>query len=129
MKKIKFITLLLLATLTLSFNACSDDNDDQTEESLIIGKWKENKTSLSDIVEFKNNGTFQYTSSTDSDYEEHGKWKIESGDKLYMLFSDEDEWGISKIHDVNSISLVLEDYNSEGNLDGEKMIFQRMNLK
>ncbi|MFV0539334.1 MAG: hypothetical protein ACK5M3_18500 [Dysgonomonas sp.] len=127
MKQIKFITvMLLLATLILSFNACSDDDDDKND-NLIIGKWREFDTSLSDILEFKTNGTFEYTSSTDPDYEEHGKWKIESGDKLYMLFSDEDDWGIYKIHEVNSISLIVEEYDEKGNLDGEKMIFQRMN--
>ena len=78
-------------------------------------------------MEFKKNGTFEYTSSTEADYKEHGKWKVESGNKLYMLFSDEDEWGIYKIHEANSISLILEEYDEKGNLDGEKMIFQKMN--
>lgn len=107
----------------VSFNACSDDDDeDDKKESLIVGKWKETGTTT--VLEFKSNGTFQYTETDEPNYEEHGKWKIES-DLLYMLFSDEEEdWMTSKILLLNSTSLVFEDLEEEG--EG-KSTYQRIN--
>lgn len=111
----------------VSFNACSSDDDDK-KENLIIGKWKENDSSLSDILEFKADGTFQYTSSKEADYEEHGIWKIESGDKLYYLFSDEDIWSADKILEVTSTSLILQEYEEDNTTLSEdyKKVYQRI---
>lgn len=121
-----FSAILLIATMFLSFNACSDD-DSPKEENLIIGKWKELGTNTTKILEFKSNGTFEYTDSEDADYKEVGKWKIESDNKLYFLFSDEDTWWASKIHEVNSTSLVLEEYLEDNTtLSGSKDSYQRI---
>lgn len=126
MKSFKcFTAILLIATMFVSFNACSDDDDDKKEENLIVGKWKE--LGSSEILEFKSNGTFEYTDSGDTNYKEYGKWKIESDGKLYFLFSDEDTWWASKIHEVNSTSLVLEEYEEDNNtLSGDKDSYQRI---
>jgi len=127
MKKFRCIAVvLLLATMFVSFNACSSDDDDNgKEENLIVGKWKE--LSSSEILEFKSNGTFEYTDSEDTDYKEVGKWKIESDGKLYFLFSDDDTWWASKIHEVNSTSLILEEYiEDNATLSGSKYSYQRI---
>lgn len=123
MKKFRCLTaILLIATMFVSFNACSDDDEEDKKESLIVGKWKETGTTT--VLEFKSNGTFQYTETDDPNYEEHGKWEIES-DILYMLFSDEKEdWMTSKILLLNTTSLVFEDMEEEG--EG-KSTYQRIN--
>lgn len=130
MKQIKlFSMMLLLATMFLSFNACSSDDEDKKEENSIVGKWKliNSNGSVHTHLEFKSNGTFEYTSTKEPEYEEHGKWKIESDGKLYFLFSDEDTWWTSKIHEVNSISLVLEEYLEDNTtLSGDKDNYQRI---
>lgn len=127
MKNFKcFTAILLIATMFVSFNACSSDDEDDKKESLVIGKWRltDENGSYHTHLEFKSNGTFEYTSSKDPNYEEHGIWKIES-DILYMLFSDtEDDWFTSKILVLNSTSLVFEDLEEEG--DG-KSTYQRIN--
>lgn len=124
-----FPAILLIATMFLSFNACSDDGEDDKKESLIVGKWKliSGNGNVHTHLEFKSNGTFEYTSTEELDYEEHGKWKIES-DILYMLFSDEEEdWMTNKIHLLNSMSLIIEEFNDDGSLDGEsKDSYQRI---
>lgn len=68
---------------------------------LIIGKWKpqnEYSSQIATHVEFKDDDTFSYTSTKPeySDYEEHGDYYIED-DKLYMHFSDENNWSMVKI--------------------------------
>lgn len=127
MKKFKLLAVVfLLSTLFVSFNACSnDDEDDKKEENLIVGKWKELGSTT--ILEFMSNGTFEYTDSKNLNYEEHGKWKIESDGKLYFLFSDDDTWWASKIHEANSTSLVLEEYLEDNTtLSGSKDSYQRI---
>lgn len=115
-----FTAILLTATMFISFNACSDDddNDSDKKENLIIGKWKASDT---DIIEFKANGSFEYSST------ETGKWKIE-GDKLYFLYENGSIWWVSKIHELNSTSLVLEEYEDDNTtLSGDKESYQRVN--
>lgn len=117
MKQFKFITVLLLfAVIIFNITACSSDNEeDKKEDNLIVGKWElinKNHNPVHTHLEIKSNGTFEYTSEKELEYKEVGKWKIES-EKLYQLFSDEDEWMISKIHEINSISLILEEYNRD----------------
>ena len=126
MKNFRCFAVVLLATMLVSFNACSSDDDEEDKkESLIVGKWKE--TGSTTVLEFKSNGTFQYTETDDPNYEEHGKWKIESDGKLYFLFSDENTWWASKIHEVNSTSLVLEEYEEDNTtLSGYKDSYQRI---
>lgn len=117
MKQIKIITVLLLFTaIGFNFIACSSDNEDnQKENNYIIGKWElinKNHNSVHTHFEIKSNGTFEYTSDQEPEYKEAGKWKIES-EKLYQLFSDEDQWMMSKIHEVNSINMILEEYDTD----------------
>lgn len=118
--------MLLLATMFLSFNACSSD-DDKKEENSIVGKWKVMATGYTDqIMEFKSNNTFEYF-YTNKGYSEKGKYKIES-DKLFLMWDEDDipTWDMHKIHELNSISLIIEEYGSNGNLDGDKEYFQRI---
>lgn len=131
MKQIKFITVLLLfATIVFNITACSSDNEDGTkEDNSIIGKWKvmgEGHTDTCEIIEYKSNGTFEYFYTKDS-YSETGKYKIES-DKLYLIWDEDDvqDWDIYKIHELNSISLIIEGYDIKGNLKGYNESFQRI---
>lgn len=131
MKQIKFITVLLLfATMVFNITACSSDNEDGTkEDNSIIGKWKvmgEGHTDTYEIIEYKSNGTFEYFYTKDS-YSEIGKYKIES-DKLYLIWDEDDvqDWDIYKIHELNSISLIIEGYDIKGNLKGYNENFQRI---
>lgn len=119
MKKIKLMTVvMLLSVFFIGFSACSDDDDDKKEtEHLIVGKWKRinEEGSFHTHVEFKSDGTFKYTNTEDLDDVDLGEWKIE-GDILYQLFSDEDEieWIPNKIHELNSITLILEELIDAG---------------
>ena len=94
--------------------------------SLIIGKWK--KTSgdaIATHVTYKNDGTFEYTSSEDSSYKEVGKYKID-GNKLYE-YSDEDEWIISDILLLNSMTLSVQELEADGvTPSGKKFAYQRV---
>ncbi|MFR3214874.1 MAG: hypothetical protein ACLTWE_16055 [Dysgonomonas mossii] len=130
MKQIKFITVLLLfATMVFNITACSSDEEGKKEDNLIIGKWElinKNYNHVHTHLEIKSNGTFEYTSDREPEYKEVGIWKIES-EKLYQLFSDEDEWMMSKIHEVNSINLILEEYDTDkGVPDGLINTYQRV---
>ena len=95
--------------------------------SLIIGKWK--KTSgdaIATHVTYKNDGTFEYTSSEDSSYKEVGKYKID-GNKLYEMYSDEDEWIISDILLLNSMTLSVQELEADGvTPSGKKFAYQRV---
>ena len=58
--------------------------------SLIIGKWRMTSgNAVATHVTYKNDGTFEYTSTEDSSYKEVGKYKID-GNKLYEMYSDEE---------------------------------------
>ncbi|WP_165027320.1 lipocalin family protein [Dysgonomonas sp. ZJ279] len=130
MKQIKFISaILLLATLFLGFNACSSDDDkDEEQTNSIVGKWKltTNNGSIHTHLEFKSDGTFEYTSTKETDYKEVGKYKIES-DKLYQMFSDEEDWVTSQIVELNTISLILQEFHNDGTLSNTKDSYQRIN--
>ncbi|WP_455667429.1 hypothetical protein [Phocaeicola sp.] len=95
--------------------------------SLIIGKWK--KTSgdaVATHVTYKNDGTFEYTSTEDNSYKEVGKYKID-GKKLYEMFSDEDEWAISDILLLNSMTLSVQELEADGvTPSGKKFAYQRV---
>lgn len=128
MKQIKLISaMLLIATMFLGFNACSDDDDNGKEQtSSIVGKWKvmEDKYS-NDRLEFKSNGTFDYYHA-EWKYSEVGKYKVESG-KLYQMYSDEEDWIIYQIIELNSISLITEEFRENGTLSGYRESYQRIN--
>lgn len=128
MKQIKFISaMLLIAVMFLSFNACSDDDDKGKEQtSSIVGKWKVLEEGYTnDRYEFKSNGTFDYYHADDK-YHEVGKYKIESG-KLYQMYSDEEDWIIYQIVELNSISLITEEFRENGTLSGYRESYQRIN--
>lgn len=128
MKQIKFISaMLLIATMFLGFNACSDDDDKGKEQtSSIVGKWKPMEDGYTnDRLEFKSNGTFDYYHAEDK-YSEVGKYKVESG-KLYQMYSDEEDWIASKIVELNTISLVLQEFYDDGTLSNTKDSYQRIN--
>lgn len=95
--------------------------------SLIIGKWK--KTSgdaVATHVTYKNDGTFEYTSTEDSSYKEVGKYKID-GNKLYEMYSDEEEWIINDILLLNSMTLSVQELEADGvTPTGQKYSYQRV---
>jgi len=122
-----FTAILLIATMFANFSCSSDDDDDKKEENLIVGKWKVMESGYTDeIMEYKANGTFEYFYVNDG-YSETGIYKIESG-KLYLMWDEDDikDWDIYKIHELNSISLMIEEYDEKGNLYGYKESFQRI---
>lgn len=77
-------------------------------------------------VTYKNDGTFEYTSTEDNSYKEMGKYKID-GNKLYEMFSDEDEWIISDILLLNSMTLSVQELEADGvTPTGQKYSYQRV---
>ena len=131
MKKISFFSLATLMVLVcIGFFSCSGDNDDKIEggnnfESLIIGKWElSNRTSIHTHLEFKSNGTFSYTSSKEADYEQHGEFKID-GDILYQHFSRENDWEMSKILLLNSMTLTMQNFDGV-NVTGKADSYSRV---
>lgn len=115
MKQIKFISILLLTTMFLGFTSCSDD-DDPKEDHLIVGRWRlvRQQGNIHTHLEFKNDGTFEYTSTEEADYKEVGVYKIED-DILSQMFSDEDHWHKTEISELTKTVLKLTDgwYNEE----------------
>ena len=106
-------------------NGTIKGQDDYT--SLIIGKWKMTSgDAVATHVTYKNDGTFEYTSTEDSSYKEVGKYKID-GNKLYEMFSDEDEWIISDILLLNSMTLSVQELEADGvTPTGQKYSYQRV---
>ena len=99
--------------------------DDYT--SLIIGKWKMTSGNANAThVTYKNDGTFEYTSTEDNSYKEVGKYKID-GNKLYEMFSDEEDWTINDILLLNSMTLSVQELEADGvTLTGHKYSYQRV---
>ena len=95
--------------------------------SLIIGKWKMTSgNAVATHVTYKNDGTFEYTSTENPLYNEVGKYKID-GNKLYEMFSDEDEWIISDILLLNSMTLSVQELEADGvTPTGQKYSYQRV---
>lgn len=95
--------------------------------SLIIGKWKMTSgDAVATHVTYKNGGTFEYTSTEDSSYKEVGKYKID-GNKLYEMYSDEEEWIISDILLLNSMTLSVQELEADGvTPSGKKFAYQRV---
>lgn len=110
----------------------SGDNDNPSEDnSSIVGKWKFLwSTPFASYrmtqVEFKDDGTFSYTSADKPDYEEHGVYKIE-GDILYQMFSDENDWELSRIKSVDSNYLKLIDLSDDGKEELGELYFLNTN--
>ena len=95
--------------------------------SLIIGKWKMTSgDAVATHVTYKGDGTFEYTSAEDGSYKEVGKYKID-GNKLYEMYSDEDEWAISDILLLNSMTLSVQELEADGvTPSGKKFAYQRV---
>ena len=95
--------------------------------SLIIGKWRMTSgDAVATHVTYKNDGTFEYTSTENPLYNEVGKYKID-GNKLYEMFSDEDEWIISDILLLNSMTLSVQELEADGvTPTGQKYSYQRV---
>ena len=95
--------------------------------SLIIGKWRMTSgDAVATHVTYKNDGTFEYTSTEDSSYKEVGKYKID-GNKLYEMYSDEEEWIISDILLLNSMTLSVQELEADGvTPSGKKFAYQRV---
>ena len=101
--------------------------DDAYIASLIIGKWKMTSgDAVATHVTYKNDGTFEYTSTEDSSYKEVGKYKID-GKKLYEMYSDEEEWIINDILLLNSMTLSVQELEADGvTPTGQKYSYQRV---
>ena len=95
--------------------------------SLIVGKWKMTSGNANAThVTYKNDGTFEYTSTEDNSYKEVGKYKID-GNKLYEMFSDEEDWTINDILLLNSMTLSVQELEADGvTLTGHKYSYQRV---
>ena len=107
-------------------------NANSDYSSLIKGKWEltysgKNGSPVHTNVEFKDDGTFSYTSSKEREayYEEHGEYRVD-GDILYEHFSDEEDWARSKILLLNNMSLSLQELKGD-KLSGEPYGYIRMN--
>jgi hypothetical protein len=82
---------------------------------LLIGKWELTTQNGYEHthVEFKSDGTFSYTSTSDETYEEHGVFRVED-DIIYQMFSDEDDWELSKIISLDRENLSLVELKNDG---------------
>jgi hypothetical protein len=82
---------------------------------LLIGKWEITAQNgyRHTHAEFKSDGTFSYTSASDETYEEHGIFRVED-DILYQMFSDEDDWELSKIISLDGENLSLVELKNDG---------------
>lgn len=108
----------------------TSDNANSDYSSLIKGKWEltypgKKRSFVHTHVEFKDDGTFSYTSSKEAYYEEHGKYRVD-GDILYEHYSDEEDWSRSKILLLNKMTLSLQELEGE-KLSGEPYGYIRMN--
>lgn len=136
----KIITITKLTDTELHITATDADSEENYEmqkrgdgnqviTSSIVGTWTliTKRDQKATHVTYKNDGTFQYTSTGNTNYEEHGKYKIE-GTNLYEMFSDEEDWISSKILLLNSITLTLQDLEDDGvTLYGKPYSYQRVN--
>ena len=114
-------------TLKVDIESGTVQGDDDYIASLIIGKWKMTSgDAVATHVTYKGDGTFEYTSTEDSSYKEVGKYKID-GNKLYEMYSDEDEWIISDILLLNSMFLSVQELEADGvTPNGKKFAYQRV---
>ena len=119
---------LLMVMLAVNFTACSNDEDGDNLELSIVGRWHLT-TSTGTIhthVTFTDDGKFSYTSTEDSEYEEHGEYKV-IDDILYQMFSDESDWIKSKILLLNEETLTIQDLDDDGvTLLGKPYSYQRI---
>lgn len=128
MKKLRsFTAMLLLASVFVGFNACSDDDKEEekpteTYEKLIIGTWKliVDTDEIEHIV-FKTDGTMTWGS--DDSVSDYARYTIK-GNTLYLLWSDADvidnesdewwknnnlkDWEDVPLHELNSKIMKLE---------------------
>ena len=94
---------------------------DSYNSLLIVGKWKKTiGNAVATHVTYKNDGTFEYTSTEDSSYKEVGKYKID-GNKLYEMYSDEEEWIISNILFISTRTLSVQELETDGMTPTGKM--------
>lgn len=96
-------------------------------DPILLGKWER----ISDAsysfthVEYKPDGTFSLTSTNYLDYEEHGKFRVEDN-LIYELFSNEDEWMISRIKSLNSSNMILEVLNNDALTTNKELLFRKI---
>ena len=95
--------------------------------SLIVGKWKLTSGDANAThVTYKSDGTFECTSTENPLYNEVGKYKID-GNKLYEMYSDEEEWIINDILLLNSMTLSVQELEADGvTPTGQKYSYQRV---
>lgn len=102
MEKIqKYLMLLLVATLTLTFTSCGGDDDkDEPDQpvtsSFLIGSWTGSEHvsfqgDYSETLNFKNDGTFTLVGngryySNSYNYELRGTWKLKNNN-LHLKYS------------------------------------------
>ncbi len=100
---------------------------DSYNSLLIVGTWKMTiGNAVATHVTYKNDGTFEYTSTEDNSYKEVGKYKID-GNKLYEMYSDEEDWIISDILLLNSMTLSVQELEADGvTPTGQKYSYQRV---
>ena len=114
-------------TLNVNIENGEVQGEDDYNSLFIIGKWKMTSgDAVATHVTYKDDGTFEYTSTEDNSYKEVGKYKID-GKKLYEMFSDEDEWLISDILLLNSMTLSVQELEADGvTPTGQKYPYQRV---
>lgn len=114
-------------TLNVNIENGAIQGEDDYNSLLIIGKWK--KTSgdaVATHVTYKSDGTFECTSTENPLYNEMGRYKID-GNKLYEMYSDEEEWIISDILLLNFMTLSVQELEADGiTPTGQKYSYQRV---
>ena len=114
-------------TLNVNIENGAIQGEDDYNSLLIIGKWKKTSGDANAThVTYKSDGTFECTSTENPLYNEVGKYKID-GNKLYEMYSDEEEWIISDILLLNSMTLSVQELEADGvTPSGKKFAYQRV---
>ncbi len=119
MKKIKFLSLSLVALFMASFTACNNDSIPMDYSKYIVGTWTAHLTNYAEALVFNADGTMQTylvgsgdTSMVLSYYmEDHGTYTVK-GNKLTMKWSDGTKYDIALT--ISPYKLLAFDYDGNG---------------
>ena len=119
MKKIKFLTMSLLALLMACFTACNNDSIPMDYSEYIVGTWTAHLVNYAEALVFNADGTMQTylvgsgdTSMVLSYYmEDHGTYTVK-GNKLTMVWSDGTKYDITI--SMSPYKLLGFDYDGNG---------------
>ena len=120
MKKIKFLTLSLMALLMACFTACNNDSIPVDYSEYIVGTWTAHLVNYAEALVFNADGTMKThiagpndedSSVIDQYFEDHGTYTLK-GNKLTMVWSDGTKYDITIT--ISPYKLLAFDYDGNG---------------